>query len=56
MARFRRTHYSRQNNPNRAMLEESLALLENGAGALAFSSGNAASFALFQASSLPATT
>ncbi|MGH9569044.1 MAG: trans-sulfuration enzyme family protein [Candidatus Angelobacter sp.] len=41
--------YSRQSNPNRAMLEESLALLENGAGALAFSSGNAASFALFQA-------
>lgn len=41
--------YSRQSNPNRAMLEEALALLENGAGALAFSSGNAASFALFQA-------
>lgn len=41
--------YSRQSNPNRAMLEEGLALLENGAAALAFSSGNAASLALFQA-------
>jgi cystathionine gamma-synthase len=41
--------YSRQSNPNRAMVEEGLALLENGAAALAFSSGNAASLALFQA-------
>lgn len=41
--------YSRQSNPNRAMVEDGLALLENGAAALAFSSGNAASLALFQA-------
>ncbi|HKW76419.1 MAG TPA: aminotransferase class I/II-fold pyridoxal phosphate-dependent enzyme, partial [Terriglobales bacterium] len=41
--------YSRQSNPNRAMLEEALALMENGAASLAFSSGNAASLALLQA-------
>lgn len=41
--------YSRQSNPNRAMLEEALTVLENGAGSLVFSSGNAASLALFQA-------
>ncbi len=41
--------YSRQSNPNRAMLEQALALMENGAASLAFSSGNAASLALFQA-------
>ena len=41
--------YSRTNNPNRAALEEALASLEEGAAAVAFSSGNAATAALFQA-------
>src|SRR5260370_30454262 len=41
--------YSRPNNPNRAALEEVLASLEEGAAALAFSSGNAATASLFQA-------
>jgi cystathionine gamma-synthase len=41
--------YSRQSNPNRSALEDCLASLEQGAGAIAFSSGNAASNALFQA-------
>src|SRR2546423_4116014 len=41
--------YSRSNNPNRAALEEVLASLEEGAAAVAFSSGNAASSAVFQA-------
>src|SRR5260370_42178088 len=41
--------YSRPNNPNRAALEEALASLEEGAAALAFSSGNAATSSLFQA-------
>src|SRR5258708_25000674 len=41
--------YSRPNNPNRAALEEALASLEEGAAALAFSSGNAATVSLFQA-------
>ena len=40
--------YGRTNNPNRAMLEETLASLEDGAAALAFSSGSAAALALFQ--------
>jgi cystathionine gamma-synthase len=40
--------YGRTNNPNRAMLEETLASLEDGAAALAFSSGSAATLALFQ--------
>src|SRR5258708_38251629 len=39
--------YSRPNNPNRAALEEVLASLEEGAAALAFSSGNAATASLF---------
>ncbi len=38
--------YSRTDNPNRANLEEALASMEEGAAALAFSSGNAASLAL----------
>jgi cystathionine gamma-synthase len=41
--------YARQSNPNRVALEECLASLEEGAAAIAFSSGNAASMALFQA-------
>jgi cystathionine gamma-synthase len=41
--------YSRQSNPNRSALEDCLASLEQGAAAIAFSSGNAASNALFQA-------
>ena len=41
--------YSRADNPNRAALEEALASLEEGAAALAFSSGNAATLALLQA-------
>ena len=41
--------YSRTDNPNRAALEEALASLEEGAAALAFSSGNAASLALLHA-------
>src|SRR5215472_6891845 len=41
--------YSRNDNPNRAALEEALASLEGGYAALAFSSGNAATNAMFQA-------
>jgi cystathionine gamma-synthase len=41
--------YSRQSNPNRSALEDCLASLEQGAAAIAFSSGNAATNALFQA-------
>jgi cystathionine gamma-synthase len=41
--------YSRADNPNRAALEEALVSLEEGAAALAFSSGNAATLALLQA-------
>ncbi|HEV2960481.1 MAG TPA: aminotransferase class I/II-fold pyridoxal phosphate-dependent enzyme [Candidatus Angelobacter sp.] len=41
--------YSRQSNPNRSALEDCLASLEQGAAAVAFSSGNAATNALFQA-------
>jgi cystathionine gamma-synthase len=41
--------YSRTDNPNRAALEEALASLEEGAAALAFSSGNAATLALLHA-------
>ena len=41
--------YSRADNPNRKLLENSLAVLENGAIALAFASGMAATTALFQA-------
>jgi cystathionine gamma-synthase len=40
--------YSRVNNPNRQALEECLALLEGGAVAAAFSSGSAATGAVFQ--------
>ena len=39
--------YSRSENPNRQLLEKSIALLENGAVGLAFSSGMAATTALF---------
>jgi cystathionine gamma-synthase len=40
--------YSRSNNPNREALEQALALLEGGAAALAYSSGSAATHAIFQ--------
>lgn len=40
--------YSRPNNPNRESLEQALASLEEGAAALAFSSGSAATLAVFQ--------
>ncbi|MBE0424794.1 MAG: aminotransferase class I/II-fold pyridoxal phosphate-dependent enzyme [Lutibacter sp.] len=40
--------YSRSNNPNRAIVEESIAILENGKHAFAFSSGMAAVSAVFQ--------
>jgi cystathionine gamma-synthase len=39
--------YGRPNNPNRESLEEALASLEEGAAALAFSSGSAATLAVF---------
>jgi cystathionine gamma-synthase len=41
--------YTRANNPNRRSLEELLAVLEKGKDAAAFSSGNAAGTAVFQA-------
>ncbi len=41
--------YSRSDNPNRRALENVLCQLENGADACAFSSGNAAGSAVFQA-------
>jgi len=41
--------YSRVSNPNRTALEKALTALEKGAGACAFSSGNTAGMALFQA-------
>jgi cystathionine gamma-synthase len=41
--------YSRPGNPNRNQLEEALAKLEGGAAAAAFSSGSAATAAVFQA-------
>jgi len=41
--------YSRVSNPNRSALESVLAALEKGADACAFSSGNTAGMALFQA-------
>jgi len=40
--------YSRANNPNRAIVEESIAILENGKQAFAFSSGMAAISTVFQ--------
>jgi cystathionine gamma-synthase len=40
--------YSRPNNPNRESLEEALASLEEGATALAFASGSAATLAVLQ--------
>ena len=40
--------YGRPNNPNREALEHALASLEEGAAALAFSSGSAATLAVFQ--------
>jgi cystathionine gamma-synthase len=40
--------YARSDNPNRRALEECLAALEGGAGAVAFSSGQAATAAIFQ--------
>ncbi|MFC0261560.1 trans-sulfuration enzyme family protein [Fontibacter flavus] len=44
--------YTRANNPNRMALEQVLSRLENGEDAAAFSSGNAAAMAVYQA--LPA--
>ncbi|HEX8034775.1 MAG TPA: PLP-dependent transferase [Ktedonobacterales bacterium] len=41
--------YTRTGNPNRAALEESLRLLEDGAAAAAFSSGSTATMTVFQA-------
>jgi cystathionine gamma-synthase len=41
--------YSRSGNPNRAALEECLAVLDGGAGAAVFSSGSAATMSIFQA-------
>ncbi|UKJ06082.1 trans-sulfuration enzyme family protein [Solitalea lacus] len=41
--------YTRHNNPNRKQLESCLAALEGGEAALAFGSGSAAAFAVFQA-------
>jgi cystathionine gamma-synthase len=41
--------YGRPNNPNRETLEHALASLEEGTAALAFSSGSAATLAVFQA-------
>jgi cystathionine gamma-synthase len=41
--------YTRGNNPNRAALEEALAVVEGGSGAAAFASGSAAVHAIFQA-------
>lgn len=40
--------YTRSNNPNRAALEEALAVLEDGAVAAAFASGVAAAMSIFQ--------
>jgi cystathionine gamma-synthase len=40
--------YSRSSNPNRTLLENVLAKLENGVDAAAFSSGNAAGMSVFQ--------
>ena len=40
--------YSRANNPNRAIVEEAIAILENGKQAFAFSSGMAAISTVFQ--------
>jgi cystathionine gamma-synthase len=40
--------YSRSSNPNRALLENVLAKLEDGADAASFSSGNAAGMSVFQ--------
>jgi cystathionine gamma-synthase len=41
--------YGRTSNPNRTSLEQALAALENGAAALAYASGSAATMAVFQA-------
>ena len=41
--------YTRTSNPNRRALEEALATLEGGEGALAFSSGSAATMSILQA-------
>jgi cystathionine gamma-synthase len=40
-------HYSRSGNPNRTALEQAIAALEHGAGAVAFASGSAATLAVF---------
>ena len=41
-------NYSRSDNPNRAALEQALAIIEGGAVAAAFASGLAAAMAVFQ--------
>ncbi|MES2178928.1 MAG: aminotransferase class I/II-fold pyridoxal phosphate-dependent enzyme [Gemmatimonadota bacterium] len=41
--------YARTSNPNRSLLEQALTSLEKGAAAIAFSSGSAATMAVFQA-------
>jgi cystathionine gamma-synthase len=40
-------YYSRSGNPNRTSLEQAIAALEHGAGAVAFGSGSAATLAVF---------
>jgi cystathionine gamma-synthase len=40
-------HYTRSGNPNRSSLEQAIAALEHGAGAVAFGSGSAATLAAF---------
>lgn len=44
-------NYQRDDNPNRAALEAGIAALEGAGSAVAFSSGSAATIALFQAAS-----
>lgn len=46
---FRANIYSRSSNPNRLGVEAKLAILEGGAEAIAFASGQAAAYAVFQA-------
>jgi len=41
--------YTRNNNPNRQVLEQGISALENGAAAAAFASGTGASMSIFQA-------
>jgi cystathionine gamma-synthase len=47
-------YYTRSGNPNRASLEQAMAALEQGEGAVAFASGSAATLALFATAQKPA--